>query len=125
MVEEHPSPEGQPVVSAQTAVGSQQPEYAQLDDSGVQALYANLCRVASTPEEVILDLALNSNPLGQPAQPIRISQRVVLNHYTAKRLAGLLAAAVQRHEQTFGVLETDIRKRMRRTAGGDVRDEAR
>ena len=33
----------------------------ELDDSGVDGLYSNLCRVSSTPEEVILDLALNPN----------------------------------------------------------------
>lgn len=84
-----------------------------LDDSHVEAIYANLCRVSSTPEEVILDLALNPNPVGGQDTTIRVSQRVILNHFTAKRLAALLAATVQRHEQTFGVLETDVRKRVR------------
>lgn len=84
----------------------------ELDDSGVEGLYANLCRVSSTPEEVILDLALNPNPMGAPSQPLHVSQRVILNHYTAKRLAALLTATVQRHEQAFGRLETDVRKRL-------------
>ncbi len=84
-----------------------------LDDSQVEAIYANLCRVSSTPEEVILDLALNPNPVGGQSVEIRVSQRVILNHFTAKRLAALLAATVQRHEQTFGVLETDVRKRVK------------
>jgi len=84
-----------------------------LDDSQVEAIYANLCRVSSTPEEVILDLALNPNPVGGQSADIRVSQRVILNHFTAKRLAALLAATVQRHEQTFGVLETDVRKRVK------------
>ena len=84
----------------------------ELDDSNVEAIYANLCRVSSTPEEVILDLALNPNPLGQPEQKLRVSQRVILNHFTAKRLAALLTATVQRHEQAFGRLETDVRKRL-------------
>lgn len=86
----------------------------ELDDSDVSGLYANLCRVSSTPEEVILDLALNPNPMGAGGgvQRIKVSQRVILNHYTAKRLAALLTATVQRHEQAFGRLETDIRKRL-------------
>lgn len=85
----------------------------ELDDSAVQALYANVCRVSSTPEEVVLDLALNPNPLGSSQASIRVSQRVILNHYTAKRLAALLTETVQRHEQAFGPLETDVRKRLR------------
>jgi hypothetical protein len=84
----------------------------ELDDSDVSALYANMCRVSSTPEEVILDLALNPNPLGTGSQKLKVSQRVILNHFTAKRVAALLTATVQRHEQAFGRLETDIRKRL-------------
>lgn len=86
----------------------------ELDDADVEALYANLCRVSSTPEECILDLALNPNPMGGGG-PVRlkVSQRVILNHYTAKRLAALLMATVQRHEQAFGTLETDVRKRVK------------
>ncbi|MBL8848182.1 MAG: DUF3467 domain-containing protein [Planctomycetaceae bacterium] len=85
----------------------------ELDDSTAVALYANMCRVATTPEEVILDLALNPNPMGASTEKIRVSQRVILNHFTAKRLAALLMASVQRHEQLFGVLETDVRKRVK------------
>lgn len=84
----------------------------ELDDTGVDALYANMCRVSSTPEEVILDLAVNPNPMGNVSQKLRVSQRVILNHYTAKRLAALLTATVQRHEQAFGKLEIDVRKRL-------------
>lgn len=87
----------------------------ELDDSHVEAIYANLCRVSCTPEEVVLDLALNPNPMGQPPEKIRVSQRVILNHWTAKRLAGLLGAAIQRHEQAFGELEIDVRKRVKST----------
>jgi len=91
----------------------QQQQALTLDDTQVEAIYANLCRVSSTPEEVILDLALNPNPVGGQDTTIRVSQRVILNHFTAKRLAALLGATVQRHEQTFGVLETDVRKRVK------------
>ena len=90
----------------------QQQVAIELVDDDVKALYANLCRVSSTPEEVILDLALNPNPIGQGNVKLKVSQRVILNHFTAKRLAALLAATVQRHEQAFGALETDIRKRV-------------
>ena len=90
----------------------------ELVDDDVDALYANLCRVSSTPEEVILDLALNPQPVGQGNVKLKVSQRVILNHYTAKRLAALLAATVQRHEQAFGTLETDVRKRVQPGVGG-------
>ncbi len=91
----------------------QQQVRIELNDQDVDALYANLCRVSSTPEEVILDLALNPNPMGVTDQVLKVTQRVILNHFTAKRLAALLTATVQRHEQAFGRLETDVRKRLK------------
>lgn len=83
-----------------------------MDTSQVVPTYANMCRVSTTPEEVILDLALNPNPLNAKELNLKVSQRIILNHYTAKRLAGLLTSAIQQHEATFGVLETDVRKRV-------------
>lgn len=87
------------------------------DDSGVQSLYTNLCRVTGTPEEVVLDFALHSSPMGQIVEPIRATQRLVMSFYTAKRLLGALHMTVQRHEQAFGVLEVDVRKRARMPEG--------
>jgi len=85
-----------------------------IDDSNVIACYANLCRVSSTPEELILDLGLNPNPYAQTDTTIQLSQRIIMNHYTAKRLLAALSATIQRHEQAFGVLEIDVNKRVRR-----------
>lgn len=84
-----------------------------IDDSNVQAGYANFCRISSTPEEVILDLGLNPNPYEQGKATVKVSQQIIMNHYTAKRLLSVLSMTVQRHEQAFGVLETDVSKRVR------------
>ena len=101
----------------QPAQSDAQPQQVQMtvkvDDSKVMACYANFCRVSSTPEELILDLGLNPNPYATGETTVCVSQRVILNHYTAKRLLNALSMALQRHEQAFGVLETDIRKRVR------------
>lgn len=83
-----------------------------VDDSTAMACYANFCRVSSTPEELILDLGLNPNSMQAGDVCIKVSQRIVLNHYTAKRLLGALSTALQRHEQIFGVLEIDVRRRV-------------
>lgn len=114
MADEKNNPEAEK--KAGPSAGETQQVRIEIDDSGVESIYANMCRVSSTPEEVILDLALNPNPVGTPPEKIRISQRVILNHYTTKRLVSLLASAVQRHEATFGVLETDVRKRVKAQA---------
>ncbi len=85
-----------------------------IDDSKALALYANFCRVTGTPEELIIDFGLNpQSPFGVPTQPIVISQRIITNFFTAKRMLQALAMTIQRHEQTFGVLETDVQKRVR------------
>ena len=86
------------------------------DDSKVVASYANFCRVTGTPEELIVDFGLNNQPMGVPTEPIPIAQRVILNFFTAKRLLGALSMSIQRHEAAFGVLETDVQKRVQPSA---------
>ena len=83
-----------------------------IDDADVIACYSNFCRVQSTPEELVLDLGLNPQPLNPAVTNIKVSQRIILNHFTAKRMLAALSAALQRHERAFGVLETDVRKRI-------------
>ena len=94
----------------------QPPEATQeivVDDSDINAGYANFCRVSSTPEELILDLGLNPTPYATGKVNVKVGQRIIMNHYSAKRLLNALAAALGRHEKAFGVLETDVRKRVR------------
>ena len=83
----------------------------QVDDSGAAVCYANFCRVTGTPEELILDFGLNVQPMGL-ATNVEIKQRLVVNYYTAKRLLHALGLSIQRHEAAFGVLETDVQKRV-------------
>lgn len=100
--------ENAPVAEAQAPGQS-----IKVDDDNLVALYSNFCRVSSTPEELILDLGLNPNPYAQGETVVHVSQRIIMNHYTAKRLLSALSMALQRHEQAFGILETDVRKRVR------------
>jgi hypothetical protein len=90
----------------------------QIDDSKALALYANFCRVTGTPEELIIDFGLNPQPFGVPTEPIPVTQRIITNFFTAKRMLHALQLTVQRHEATFGVLETDVQKRVRPGFGG-------
>lgn len=85
----------------------------QIDDSNTVALYANFCRVTGTPEELIIDFGLNPQPFGIPTEPIKVTQRIITNFFTAKRMLAALQISLQRHEQVFGVLETDVQKRVR------------
>jgi hypothetical protein len=85
----------------------------QIDDSQARAVYANFCRVTGTPEELILDFGLHPQPFEMPTQPIPVTQRVITNYYTAKRLLHVLEMTLQRHEGTFGVVETDVQRRVK------------
>lgn len=91
----------------------QQMMQVEVDDSHVTASYANFCRVTGSPEELIIDFGLNPQPVGVPKNPIAVTQRVIVNYYTSKRLLHALSLSVQRHEAVFGVLETDIQKRVK------------
>lgn len=84
-----------------------------VDDSNILASYANFCRVTGSPEELSIDFGFNPQPVGMPTEPIKVVQRIIVNFYTAKRLLAALSMSVQRHEAVFGVLETDINKRLR------------
>jgi hypothetical protein len=87
-----------------------------IDDSKVIACYANFCRVTGTPEEMILDFGLNPQPFGIPTAPIPVTQRIITNFYTAKRMLHALQLTIQRHEATFGALEIDVQRRVQPAA---------
>src|SRR5437763_185449 len=46
----------------------------------------NFAHVTATPEEVILDCALNLNPFQSGRQEVQVTQRLIVNFSTAKRL---------------------------------------
>ena len=91
---------------------NQAPRQISINDDNTVCSYANFCRVTGSPEELIIDFGLNAQPMGSNDQPVDIQQRIVLNYYTAKRLLHALHVSVQRHEEVFGNIETDIQKRV-------------
>ena len=104
------------LVGEPASLAPQQPAVARqqvrVTDSKAIAAYANFCRVTGTPEELIVDFGLNNQPMGIPTAPIEVTQRIIVNYFTAKRVVAALQMAVQRHEAAFGVLETDVQKRV-------------
>jgi hypothetical protein len=90
-----------------------------IDTSAMSAAYANFCRVTGTPEELVLDFGLNTQMTAIASEPVKLTHRLVMNYFTAKRLLGALHLATQQHENTYGILETDIQKRVR--AGAQAR----
>ena len=71
--------------------------------------YANVCNVASTREEVTLLFGTNQTwHSGQEEVSVRLSDRVILSPYAAKRLALLLANVVSEYEKRFGALNVGV-----------------
>src|SRR4051812_16032243 len=104
--------------AAPEAGAEQRGNRVEITDKDAVCLYANFCRVTGTPEELILDFGLNAQPFGVPTEPVDVKQRIVTNYFTAKRMLQALMMSVQRHEQAFGVLETDVQKRVVAGRGG-------
>jgi hypothetical protein len=100
-----------------------QPQFS-TDAANISTVYTNFCHVSITPEELILDFGLNTQMAPNPTEPIKLSHRVVMNFYTAKRLMNALHFAVSRHENTFGLLELDFQKRARGGQPGILRPGA-
>jgi hypothetical protein len=98
--------------ASQPAHAQQTAPAIQIDASSISASYANFSRVTGSPEELILDFGLNENPVGIPKDPIRVEHRIVMNYFTAKRLTVAMQLSIERHEQIFGTIETDVEKRM-------------
>src|ERR1700729_1736438 len=109
-------PENTPLTPAET---SAQPEVV-LNDVNAHAAYSNFARVTATPEEVIVDFGLNPNPFLAGKQEVHVTQRLIMNFYTAKRLCSALMMTLQRHEATFGSIELDVRRRAQGPQSGAI-----
>jgi hypothetical protein len=115
----HPTPQESPPQPDNPAPGQ---EVVIVGDDIIPT-YANFARVTATPEEVILDFALNPQPFQAGKQEVRANQRIVLGFYTAKRLLLALGVTLQRHEKTFGPIEIDPRKRAEAAQSKAGRDD--
>jgi hypothetical protein len=102
---------GQP---GQAGQQGQQQIQIPVDVSHRETVYFNFPQVHLTNDEVFVDLASFPGIINPAApEPIVQTHRLIMNFVTAKRLAQLLGAAVQRHEQMFGVVELDPNRRLR------------
>ena len=109
------NPADKPVEDQAREQTGQQQVRLRVDERDMSSCYANAFRTNGTAEEVMLDFGLNLvNPQQQDQQPeiiFRVSHRVIMNYYSAKRLAITLSQLIRRHEEQFGELELDVQKR--------------
>jgi hypothetical protein len=92
-------------VQANQAKQAKQSPVIHWDDSKMTSVYANVCNVSSTQEEVTLLFGTNRawRP-GQKEVSIELSNRVILSPFAAKRLSRLLSGVVEEYENRFGKL---------------------
>ena len=78
------------------------------DDSAMKSAYANVCNVTSTREEVVLLFGMHEAwNRGQKEINIKLTDRIVVNPYAAKRLSMLLGAVVKEYETRFGAINIE------------------
>jgi len=83
-----------------------QPPKLLWDDSDMNTAYANVCNVTSTREEFTLLFGTNQSwHTDQESVKVKLSERIILNPFTAKRLSLLLSHVVRQYEEKFGTLE--------------------
>lgn len=126
MSDTDPTPEGETHevdAQARQQTGQQQVRL-RVDERNLGTSYSNAFRTNASAEEVILDFGLNllipanqgPDATAQPNQPagdilFQANHRVVMNYYTAKRLALTLGQVVRRHEERFGELKLNAAER--------------
>ena len=79
----------------QAAQPAHPPSQFTVDATGLLSTYTNWYRVTGTPEELVIDFGFNPQMGQVPTEPIKLTTRLVMNFYTAKRLLNALQFAVQ------------------------------
>ncbi len=81
------------------------------DDSKMRSVYANVCNVSSTREEVTLLFGTNQAwRAGQQEVGIELTDRIIVSPFAAKRLSVLLSGVVAEYEKRFGPLDDTEKK---------------
>ena len=93
-----------------------------IDEREMESIYSNAFRTNASADEVFVDFGINHTVPTQnksdgegPAAEIlfKLDQRVIMNYYTAKRLAITLSNIVRRHEERFGELKLNVADRVK------------
>lgn len=76
------------------------------DDTNMRNIYANVCNVAGTREEIVLLFGMNQAwHSGQKEVTVQLADRIVLSPFVAKRLSMLLNNVVRDYETKYGSLD--------------------
>jgi len=82
-----------------------QPIKVTWDDSSMRSVYANVCNVAGTREEIVLLFGMNQAwHSAQKEVTIQLADRIVMSPFVAKRMATLLNSVIEDYESKHGKL---------------------
>jgi len=73
-----------------------------IDDRGVITEYSDYWLITGTPEEVLFRFGNTKHNIGGP---IKITSKVNMNYFTAKRLLSALAQTIKRYEEALGRID--------------------
>lgn len=80
------------------------------DDSEMRSFYANVCNVTSTREEVTVLFGMNQTwYTGQEEVRVKLSDRIILSPFAAKRLFTLLGRVIKEYEDLVGPIPLEPR----------------
>ncbi|GAB4285955.1 MAG: hypothetical protein Kow0092_39800 [Deferrisomatales bacterium] len=86
------------------------------DTSDVKSSYSNVCNVTSTREEVVLNFGINQSWERSPGEiEIKLTHRIILSPFAAKRLAATLSKLMAEYEARYGEMRLEPTP-----PGGDV-----
>lgn len=90
---------------AESAVAGAEGTRINWDVSKMRSVYANVCSVSSTGEEVVMLFGLNQTwNRGQQVVSVKLSDRIVISPTAGKRLALALQGVIKEYEKRWGPL---------------------
>ena len=109
MTTEKSSKKAEAVVTESTARAGDQPKIV-WDDSNMRSVYANVSNVAGGREEITLLFGMNQAwHSGQKEVKVKLTDRIVLSPFAAKRMSILLNNVLRDYEKRYGSLEIEAR----------------
>ncbi len=81
------------------------------DVSSMKNVYANVCNVAGTREEIVLLFGMNQAWHSEQKEvTVQLADRIVMSPFVAKRLAALLNNVIRDYESQYGPLDIEPRR---------------
>lgn len=75
------------------------------DTSNLKSVYANVCAVNSTREEVVLNFGINKAwERASNEMEIELTSRIILSPFAAQRMLDLLGKLMKEYEARYGAL---------------------